>query len=423
MAGRWGLAQEAALLYCQEVSFRFSALVIHSQPEVLTEIVELLSGPRLRVESAHSYVEATNKIRRGRFQVILVGHAPPELDGVQLLEASISSVPDALRILVNCESSAAERLDKRPDESPPIVRYSGRRDESSRLLALVHEGMQMLQLVKQQKDLVVKLSGDHRKLQNREKLLDVVVKERTAELEESYLKLKAANRQALFGLAEAIETKDPYTKGHCGRVAAYSMVLAEAAGYPEDGLETLEFGAFLHDIGKIGVRDAVLLKPGPLDQEEWMHMREHPLMGYEIASKIEMLKTIIPAVRNHHERWDGKGYPDKLVGEAIPIAARIVAIADAYDAMATDRPYKTGLPLEDCEKLLRKNAGKMFDSGLVDVFCQNHLGAIYDERYDDEGYEDGYENEKPESDALATGRYNDDDDSYDIDLDDLVARV
>jgi HD-GYP domain-containing protein (c-di-GMP phosphodiesterase class II) len=98
-------------------------------------------------------------------------------------------------------------------------------------------------------------------------------------------KLKEAHRQALFGLAEAIEAKDPYTKGHCGRVAAYALVLAKEAGYPADGLETLEFGAFLHDIGKIGIRDAVLLKPGPLDDAEWVHMREHPVKGYEIASK------------------------------------------------------------------------------------------------------------------------------------------
>ena len=217
------------------------------------------------------------------------------------------------------------------------------------------------------------------------------MKERTKELEESYEKLKAANRQALFGLAEAIEAKDPYTKGHCGRVAAYSLVLAKEAGYPVDGLETLEFGAFLHDIGKIGIKDAVLLKPGPLDDVEWVHMREHPVKGYEIASKIEMLKPIMSAVRNHHERWDGSGYPDKMVAEEIPLAARIVAIADAFDAMATDRPYKQALPLEECEAVLRKTAGKMYDPELIEVFVTRHLGTLYREDYADEAYDDGFE--------------------------------
>jgi putative nucleotidyltransferase with HDIG domain len=256
-------------------------------------------------------------------------------------------------------------------------------------VALVGEGVKLLGLVEQQRELVRKLSIDQTKLQRRELLLDTVVKERTKELEESYEKLKAANRQALFGLAEAIEAKDPYTKGHCGRVAAYSLVLAKEAGYPADGLETLEFGAFLHDIGKIGVRDAVLLKPGPLDEQEWVHMREHPVKGYEIASKIEMLKPIMSAVRNHHERWDGSGYPDKMTAEEIPLAARIVAIADAFDAMATDRPYKKALPLEECEAVLRKTAGKMYDPELIEVFCERHLGALYREDYGDEDYDDG----------------------------------
>src|SRR4030095_8495551 len=170
--------------------------------------------------------------------------------------------------------------------------------------------------------------------------------------------------------------------GHCGRVAAYSLVLAKEAGYPIEGLEELEFGAFLHDIGKIGIKDAVLLKPGPLDDAEWAHMREHPVKGYDIASKIEMLHPIMPAVRNHHERWDGSGYPDKMVGEEIPLVARIVAIADAYDAMATDRPYKKALPLEECEALLRKTAAKMYDPQLIEVFVKHHLGALYREDYE-----------------------------------------
>jgi HD-GYP domain-containing protein (c-di-GMP phosphodiesterase class II) len=116
-------------------------------------------------------------------------------------------------------------------------------------------------------------------------------------------------------------------------------------------------------------------------------MREHPVKGYEIASKIEMLKPIIGAVRNHHERWDGTGYPDKLAGEQIPLAGRIVAIADAFDAMATDRPYKRALPLEECEAVLRKTAGKMYDPELVEVFVGRHLGSLYREDYADEDFD------------------------------------
>ena len=233
--------------------------------------------------------------------------------------AAILHAPEALRIALVSAPDEAVELDYRPPHAGIIIRLVAKPSERSRLVGLVGEGVKLLTLVDEQRELVRKLSLDQSKLQRRETLLDVVVKERTKELEESYEKLKIANRQALFGLAEAIEAKDPYTKGHCGRVAAYSLVLAKEAGYPVDGLETLEFGAFLHDIGKIGIKDAVLLKPGPLDDAEWVHMREHPVKGYDIASKIEMLHPIMPAVRNHHERWDGSGYPDKMVAETIPL--------------------------------------------------------------------------------------------------------
>ena len=363
------------------MSRRFAALAVHVQPEALGELVELLSGPDLRVDTARSATEARHKISTGSYSILISGHKPPILDGLRLLEDSHEHQPDAFRILMASYASDAVELDHRPDQQSPIVRFVGKPGERSRLVALVSEGLKLIRLVAEQRELVVKLSGEQSKLQRRETLLDTVVRERTKELEESYHKLKAANRQALFGLAEAIEAKDPYTKGHCGRVAAYSLVLAQESGYPADGLETLEFGAFLHDIGKIGIRDAVLLKPGPLDEEEWMHMRTHPDKGAEIANQIEMLRPIMPAVRNHHERWDGKGYPDRMKGQDIPMPARIVAIADAYDAMATDRPYKRGLPIEDCEALLRKNASIMYDPELVEIFCGQHLGALYREDY------------------------------------------
>jgi putative two-component system response regulator len=372
------------------VARRFRAVVIHHQPEALGELAELIGGLGAMVDTARSGVEGLNKIRSVPTQVIVVGHHPPEVDAVALLETSIGLAPEALRIALVSAPDQAVELDYRPAHSGTVMRVVAKPNERSRLVALVGEGMKLLALVEEQRELVRKISAEYQKLQRRETLLDVVVRERTKDLEESYLKLKTANRQALFGLAEAIEAKDPYTKGHCGRVAAYSLVLARECGYPVDGLETLEFGAFLHDIGKIGIRDAVLLKPGPLDDDEWKHMREHPVKGYDIAREIEMLKPIMPAVRNHHERWDGSGYPDKMVGAEIPLAARLVAIADAYDAMATDRPYKKAMALEECEAILKKTAGKMYDPELIEIFVGRHLGTLYRDEYDAQGYDDGY---------------------------------
>jgi putative two-component system response regulator len=358
----------------------YRALVVHTQPEALGELVEILSGPQLLVDTARSSTEALHKVSAQDYAVIVADHRPPELHGLDLLERTIAFCPDAMRIVMLSDAELVNAVELRPPGQ--IFRFFARPWERRQLTGIVAEGLKLHKLEREQRELIKKLGAEYSKLQRREKLLDVVVRERTKELEESYNKLKAANRQALLGLAEAIEAKDSYTKGHCGRVAAYALALAAEANFPDAEMESLEFASFLHDIGKIGVRDAVLLKPGPLDEEEWHHMRTHPLKGYEIVSGIEILQPTMPAIRNHHERWDGKGYPDGLKGELIPFSARVVAIADAYDAMATDRPYKKALPLDECERLLRKNAGVMFDPKLVETFVERRLGALYREEYD-----------------------------------------
>jgi len=356
---------------------RFRALVLHHDPTVVAELTELVASQELAVESTTSATDALRRVRTAAPHAIIVGHAPPDLDGLGFLEGTIAIAPDALRVVVVEAHDLAAAVEQRAADAPTIIRVVARPGERTQLTAMVREAVKMLGLVEDQRVLVRRLANEHERLKRRGTLLDVVVKERTKELEDSYLKLKEANRQALFGLAEAIEAKDPYTKGHCGRVAAYTLTLAREAGYPDDGLETLEFGAFLHDIGKIGIRDSVLLKPGPLDDAEWIHMREHPVKGYEIARKVEMLQPIMAAVRNHHERWDGTGYPDRIKGAAIPLAARMVAIADAFDAMITERPYKAALPLAECERLLRKNSGIMFDPELIELFIDRKLGELY----------------------------------------------
>jgi putative nucleotidyltransferase with HDIG domain len=364
---------------------RFRALVLHPDRKILAELTELVASRDLAAEATVSATDALRLMRLSAPHAIVVGHDPPALDGLRFLESTIAYAPDALRVVVVEAPGDAAAVELRPADAPSIMRVVARPGERTQITALVGEAVKLLGLVDDQRELVRRLANEHERLKRRGTLLDVVVKERTKELEDSYLKLKEANRQALFGLAEAIEAKDPYTKGHCGRVAAYALVLAKEAGYPDDGLETLEFGAFLHDIGKIGIRDAVLLKPGPLDEPEWIHMREHPVKGYEIARKVDMLQPIMGAVRNHHERWDGTGYPDRMKAAQIPLAARLVAVADAYDAMATERPYKAALPLAECERLLRKNSGIMFDPELIELFIDRKVGELYQETAEDLG--------------------------------------
>jgi HD-GYP domain-containing protein (c-di-GMP phosphodiesterase class II) len=278
----------------------------------------------------------------------------------------VAAQPDAFIVVMTTSTDEGRELDlSLPGK---VFRFLAGPEQRWQLTGIVAEGLRLQKLERDQKELIKKLSLEYGKLQRREKLLDVVVKERTRELEVAYESLKAASRQALLGLAEAIEAKDPYTKGHCGRTAVYAMALGHEARLSEADLEVLEFGAFLHDIGKIGVRDAVLLKPGALDEEEWKHMKIHPVVGYQIAVQLEMLKPMMTCIRNHHERWDGTGYPDGLKGEDTPLLARIVCLADAYDAMATDRPYKRAIPIDECKKILTRQAGPQFDPGLVELF-------------------------------------------------------
>ena len=150
----------------------------------------------------------------------------------------------------------------------------------------------------------------------------------------------------LFSLALSIEARDPYTRGHCERLAEMSVKLGQKLGLPDDQIKALRRGGIVHDIGKVVVPDAILLKPGPLTPGETAVMRKHPVVGERICAPLKTLRLVLPIIRHHHEKRDGSGYPDGLSGEDIPLAARILQLADVYDALTTDRPYRTAVPSE-----------------------------------------------------------------------------
>ena len=170
------------------------------------------------------------------------------------------------------------------------------------------------------------------------------VAETARELEATVRHLQDTYRTTLEALGSAIESRDVGTQAHSRRVRGYSLALARAHGVPEEELRDIEYGVLLHDIGKIGIPDAILLKPGPLTPTEWLTMRRHPEIGRQMIEKISFLHGAVPIVRHHHERWDGTGYPVALRGEDIPLGARIFAAADAFDAMTFDRPYSRLAP-------------------------------------------------------------------------------
>ena len=169
-------------------------------------------------------------------------------------------------------------------------------------------------------------------------------------------------------LATSIDAKDPYTRGHSDRVANIAVVLARTLGLDEETLRTMYIGGLLHDIGKIGVDDTVLRKEGRLTDEEFEQIKQHPGLGYQILADLKPLEEVLPIVLHHHERWDGNGYPDQIAGEQIEVTARIAAVADAFDAMTSDRPYRKGMPLEKVEGILRDGAGSQWDAEVIDAF-------------------------------------------------------
>lgn len=175
----------------------------------------------------------------------------------------------------------------------------------------------------------------------------------------------------LFSLAQALEAKDNYTRGHSERVAKYSAALAEAIGLTPREVEIIRKGALLHDIGKIGIRESVLQKEGPLTAEEIEHVREHPVRGYEICCHLKSLSPTLSVIRNHHERYDGGGHPDNFLADEIPLPARIASIADSYDAMTTNRPYRKGMkPDVAIEIFIKEKDMGQWDPRLVDEFVK-----------------------------------------------------
>jgi putative nucleotidyltransferase with HDIG domain len=169
-------------------------------------------------------------------------------------------------------------------------------------------------------------------------------------------------------LSNAVEARDAYTGKHAERVAAYGIEIARALGLSKPDAPEMEFGFLLHDIGKIAVPDAILYKPGALTSEERQMMARHPTAGAEILGGIDFLQEALEVVRSHHERWDGTGYPDGLKGEGIPVAARVFAVADVFDALTTDRPYRPALPLDEARQMIVGASGTQFDPRVVTAF-------------------------------------------------------
>ena len=294
---------------------------------------------------------ALEAFREGAFDLVLSDIVMPEMDGLKLL---------------------AEL--RRDDPDVPVIMVTAMHDISIALEAIRAGAYDYIlkPFERDQLHMSVRRALDHRQLvlENRtyQSDLEHLVAERTQQLSIALQDLEQSYDYTLEALGGALDAKDAETEGHCQRVTAFTITIAQKMGVDKGLLRQIARGAFLHDIGKMGVPDQILRKPGPLTNEEREIMRKHCEIGYSVLQRIPFLKEAAEIVLSHQECFDGSGYPRGLKGEEIPLGARIFAVADTLDAMISDRPYRKALPISAAREEIERFSGRQFDPQVVEVF-------------------------------------------------------
>ncbi len=325
-------------------------LIVDDEIEI-TEILADLLSEEYDCIRAGSAEEALTRLHESEFQLVISDITMPGMSGLDMIPHVKEFAPDTV-----------------------VVMISGMQTVESAIGALRLGAFDYLMkpFDLRQVEAVVKRALEHHDLvvakQRYENHLEELVEQRTIELDKALNSLEGAYRSTLKALTAALETRDSETHGHSERVVTYSLRLGREYGLNSEEMKALEFGSLLHDIGKIGVPDSILRKPAKLTEEEWVRMREHPIHGQQILRGIEFLQGASRVVAQHHEKWDGTGYPLGLRKEEIDICARIFSVADAFDAITSDRVYRRGKPYEAASKELDDWAGRQFDPKVVEAF-------------------------------------------------------
>ena len=332
-------------------------LVVDDEP-YLRGMLAALIEEHCQCDTAASAEEALKLLDQHDYNLVLSDIVMPGRGGLELLSEITTTKPNVVVVMISgtqAMENAIESLRR------------GAFDYVTKPFALEEVEMTITRALKHQ----ALLEANHRYEQHLEELVEMrasQLRQMNASINAMFEDLYLNYRATLRALATALEARDAETRGHSQRVVAYCLRLGREMGLNDRELVALEHGALLHDIGKIGIPDAILLKPGALSTEEWMVMRRHIEHGGEILQGIEFLRDATPVVLQHHEKWDGSGYPNGLRGEQISINARIFALADAFDAITSDRPYRAGRSFEVAARELRNCAGLHFDPKVVAAF-------------------------------------------------------
>jgi putative two-component system response regulator len=320
-------------------------LVVDDEPRLRHVILHLMRTDGFRCYEAGDGADALAVLERHPATLVLSDIRMPKMDGIELLRQVRARYPETAVMMLTAVADV---------ETAVSCFAIGALDYLTKPFNLEEVRARVSQALERQR-LVVE------NREYREGLEDKVAVQ-ARRLEELFL-------ASIQSLAEALEVKDPYTRGHSVRVSHYSTVIARTLGLDAEMLRQIELGGHVHDIGKIGVRESVLNKPGPLTPEEYEHIMSHPVVGWRILSPLlAETPAALNIVRSHHERFDGRGVPDRLAGSAIPLEARIAAVADSLDAMTSGRPYRPALPgWADALEELRRSRGTQLDPEVVDA--------------------------------------------------------
>ena len=327
------------------------SLLLISENSKITNLLDNLLSADYTCDTAESIEEAFVKLRENDYAVILSSANLPAIDALEMIRHVQAVSPNSVLILLGDEDSGDTAVRAFRAGVFDFLRIPSELDEIGATVARAAEHQE------------IKILKDNYQFH-----LESLAAERAAEIDKALEEVESSYRITLKALVQALETRDFETHGHSERVVTFSLRLGHELGLDKAAMRDLELGALLHDIGKIGVPDAVLRKPAKLNAEEWEKMRLHPFHGQKILRNIKFLEGAARVVCQHHEQWDGSGYPYGLRGEDIDIGARIFAVVDAFDAMISDRVYRKGRPYQAALEELERCAGTQFDPLIVEAF-------------------------------------------------------
>ena len=334
------------------VNSQYKIIAVDDEEGIVDSLSIFLKRSGYNFTGVTDPMKAIELVKNEHFDLMILDFIMTPFHGDQVVEEIRKFNQDLYILLLTGHKDLAPPLEtiKRLD----IQGYCEKSDKFDQLLLLIESGIKSIEQMNQ-------------------------IKKINAELSDTYEKLEKAYLDSIQTLRYTIEAKDIYTRGHSDRVAAFSVLIGQKLGLSDKDLRTLQIGGLFHDVGKIGVPDSILQKEGKLTDDEYSQIKQHPNIGVHILSNATIFEDILPIVEHHHEKYDGTGYPGKLAGEDIPYLARIAAIADSFDAMASRRAYRDSLPLDKIISEFMRCRGTQFDPKLDDLFIdilENHFDEI-----------------------------------------------